>query len=67
MRLEESSKFPPRDLMGFEIIKNILMDAEGEGKNDSSTVKTLHISALQDTELESKQKISRWLKNMALK
>lgn len=61
--MEISSKKPD----GIEIIKNILMDAEGEGKNDSSTVKTLHISALQDTELESKQKISRWLKNMALK
>ena len=53
--MEISSKEPDR----IEIIKNILMGAKGEGKNDSSTVKTLHISALQDTELESKQKISR--------
>jgi hypothetical protein len=60
--MEISSKEPD----GIEIIKNILMDVKGEGKNDSSTVKTLHISALQDTELESKQKISRWLKNTAL-
>jgi hypothetical protein len=60
--MEISSKEPD----GIEIIKNILMDVKGEAKNDSSTVKTLHISALQDTELESKQKISRWLKNTAL-
>jgi hypothetical protein len=60
--MEISSKEPDE----IEIIKNILMDVKGEAKNDSSTVKTLHISALQDTELESKQKISRWLKNTAL-
>jgi translation initiation factor 2 alpha subunit (eIF-2alpha) len=39
--MEISSKKPDR----IEIIKNILMDAEGEGKNDSSTVNIAYIGA----------------------
>jgi translation initiation factor 2 subunit 1 len=39
--MEISSKKPD----GIEIIKNILMDAEGEGKNDSGTVNIAYIGA----------------------